>query len=229
MATHPPTGWPFLIAAGPHRDYGIVLAPDFLVADLDYGFLDEAVRPGGEPRTVEVRSRGGRRLTVVSATHTLAPGEAAATHDEHGRPLRLLYGFVCRHPVADPDPADLAATFAVALEAFRRFLDDEYSPAVMAGQPFAVRSAVTRRLEPAGAPARDAAVVGPVRRRAKVGVAILAAAGLALALLLLLLLFLLPRPRTAPPEPCPSASVALGQRPIASAAPAGCTEQTPWR
>jgi hypothetical protein len=56
------TGWPFLVASGRRRDYSTLMAPDFLVGELDYGILDEVVRPTseGDPATVvEVRTRGG--------------------------------------------------------------------------------------------------------------------------------------------------------------------------
>ncbi|WP_345428734.1 hypothetical protein [Actinoallomurus vinaceus] len=40
---------------------------------------------------------------------------ARAPRDRHGRPLRLIYGFVCvDRPAGEPDPADLAAPDAVA-------------------------------------------------------------------------------------------------------------------
>ncbi|GIH03517.1 hypothetical protein Rhe02_15840 [Rhizocola hellebori] len=220
-----PTGWPFLIAAGRHRDYSILLAPEFLVQDLDYGFLDEVVKPGtGQPQVVDVHTRAGRRLTVVSATHPLTPADAAETHDEHGRPMRLLYGFVCVHRIVEPDRADLEAAFAVALDAYRRFLRDEDSPVVTAGQPFTLRSAVIRHPEPVGARAADQAFGARPQWPARVGVPAIAAADgafgarpqwparvgvlaivAAVALTVTLVLWLRPQPGV--PQPCPTVTV----------------------
>ncbi|HEX6683600.1 MAG TPA: hypothetical protein VF062_12435 [Candidatus Limnocylindrales bacterium] len=203
--TPQPAGWPFLIAAGRHRDYSILLAPDFLVEDLDYGFLDGTVKPGnGRPSVVDARTRAGRQLTVVSATHTLTPADAPATHDEHGRPMRLLYGFVCGERIVEPDPVDLAAALAVALDAYRRFLDNEDSPMVMAGQPFALRSAVIRAPRAAAQP----------RRGSRAGVSIAGtAAAVALAVLALVLWL---RPQAEAPGPCPSPTVTAGPAAVAN-------------
>ena len=148
-----PSGWPFLVAAGRRRDYRTLLAPEFLVADLDYGILDQAVRPTPEtgPATVvEVRTARGRPLTIVYATHRLtaadlidpvpgrthpagrpadAPGPDAPgsdPRDEHGRPLRLIYGYATPDGYfPEPAPADLDSARTVALTTYRRFLADE--------------------------------------------------------------------------------------------------------
>ena len=129
-------GWPFLVAAGRRRDYSTLLAPDFLVSTLDYGILDESVRPGVDG-SVEVRTRGGRRLTIVSATRSVG------VRDEHGRPLRMMYGFVCvAGSVPVPAAEDLAAALGVALPAYERFLADEDRVAVEPSAGFPLRSVV---------------------------------------------------------------------------------------
>jgi hypothetical protein len=141
--------WPFLVAAGRRRDYSILLAPDFLVADLDYGILEEIARPSdeGRPTVVAVRTRAGRRLTVVHATHLLTAADlepdgayAASPSDEHGRPLRLIYGFVSHDRVVEPAAADLRTAFGAALVVYRRFLDDEDVIAVAPGHAYLMRS-----------------------------------------------------------------------------------------
>jgi hypothetical protein len=212
--TTPPTGWPFLIAAGRHRDYSILLAPDFLVQDLDYGFLDETVKPGdGQPRVVNVRTQAGRHLTVVSAAHTLTPADATATHDEHGRPMRLLYGFVSGHRIVDSDPADLAAALTIVLHVYRLFLENEDAPVVMAGQPFALRSTVIRQLEPISARTPASAVSDASQRPTRVTVSIV---GAVVATAIALVLWL--RPQTGGGEPCPTPT--LNSTPCATT-PAG--------
>jgi hypothetical protein len=157
-------GWPFLVAPGRRRDYSIVVAPDFLVADLDYGILEQVVRPtaDGEPATViEVRTRHGRRLTVVSATHRLTAADIAGTvgepRDEHGRPLRLVYGFASAQAgIREPAEADLDAAREYALTVYRRFLDHEDRVGVVASHQFPLRSRIVQPPPPA--------VVGMTRR-----------------------------------------------------------------
>lgn len=210
--TWQPTGWPFLIAAGRHRDYSILLAPEFLVQDLDYGFLDGTVKPGdGRPRVVDLRTRAGRHLTVVSTTHTLTSADAAATHDEHGRPLRLLYGFVCGDRIAEPDPADLATALSVALDTYRRFLHNEDSPVVDSGQPFTLHTSVIRQLEPVSARPPVPAVARAPQRRSRVGASIMGTVAALVFSALALVLWL--RPEAETPKPCPSATVVLGPAP----------------
>jgi hypothetical protein len=84
-------------------------------------------------------------MTVVYATHLLAEadlgGSGTGVRDEHGRPLRLIYGFICLDAsVAGPDGADLGYARAAALETYRRFLADEDRLTVEASQPFPLRS-----------------------------------------------------------------------------------------
>jgi hypothetical protein len=169
-------GWPFLVAPGRRRDYSTLMAPDFLVADADYGVLDEAVRPTDSPRAVEVRTRAGRRLTIVHATHLLiaddlGPG-CAPPRDEHNRPLRLIYGYVVPGEwAAQPAEADLRAALGTALDVYRRFLDDEETVVVAAAQPFRLHSP-----GPARPPARVPLPGPPAGRRQVSGTAWIVAA-----------------------------------------------------
>jgi hypothetical protein len=161
MAQTSPTGrgWPFLVAAGRRRDFTAVLAPAFLVTDLDYGVLPEVIgpaTPGDPPRVSHLRTRHGRRLTLVSTTRVLAPGDltdplqrAGGVRDEHGRPLRLVYGFAYPDTVdVQPARADLDAAREPALAAYGRFLADEEGFSVVASQPFPLRSTLTPRPAP---------------------------------------------------------------------------------
>jgi hypothetical protein len=141
-------GWPFLIGAGRRRDYSTLMAPDFLVEALDYGVLDESVRPGSDG-SVEVRTASGRRLTIVSATRPVK-----SVRDEHGRPLRLMYGFVCVDgSVPVPAAEDLATAFSVAWPVYEEFLADEDRLAVEPSAGFPLRSVVVRLTPPALLPA----------------------------------------------------------------------------
>jgi hypothetical protein len=133
------------------------MAPDFLVGELDYGILDEVVRPTseGDPATVvEVRTRGGRDLTVVYATHlltaadiqarqTTARAKIAEPRDEHSRPLRLIYGFVSSDArITQPAEADLHFAWDAALKVYRRFLENENTVGVAPARSFALHSRV---------------------------------------------------------------------------------------
>ncbi len=222
------TGWPFLVAAGRRRDYSTLLAPDFLIADLDYGILDEVVRPTSEagPATVvEVRTRGGRRLTIVYATHLLTtadlPARASGVRDEHGRPLRLIYGFAALDTwIPAPAQDDLDAARDAALAVYRRFLGDEERFAVVPSRPFPLRSAVRAMLA-----APEPVSSHPPRRALWLGGAALAA-GLAVAAAVSG--FGQHAPAIAPVS-CPTAGPSLiavpsaGVAPPASAAPSAST------
>lgn len=153
-------GWPFLVASGRRRDYSILLAPAFLVAESDYGVLEEALTPGSEeepPNAVQVSTRKGRSLTLVYATHLLTAGDlarpenatAAEPRDEYNRPLRLMYGFVVPNAlVREPASADLGIARDSALEVYRHFLDDEEAFTVVSSQPFPLQSAMADRPSP---------------------------------------------------------------------------------
>jgi hypothetical protein len=148
-------GWPFLIAAGRRRDYVTLLAPGFLVAELDHGVLERVLRPDAGPEraaVVTARSGRGRPLVVVHATHLLTTtdldGDGDA-RDEHGRPLRLIYGFTVPDvSTVEPDEADLRRAWERALAAYRSFLLDEERASVVGSAPFRLRSAVGTPVPP---------------------------------------------------------------------------------
>jgi hypothetical protein len=173
----PVAGWPFLIAPGRRRDYSTLIAPDFLVETLDYGVLNQAVRPSADarPAVIGVRTGVGRELTVVYATHLLtaadlitgpAPamrsvGEGPSPRDEHNRPMRLVYGFVLADGwISQPATADLDQVLATVLDTYRGFLSHEDGAGVVGSRPFPVRSVVRPRDHTQGTvapPARPAA------------------------------------------------------------------------
>jgi hypothetical protein len=209
VGTPTPVGWPFLVAAGRRRDYTILLAPDFLVADLDHGVLERVTGPDGEdgrPTTVDTRTGQGRRLSVVYATHRLTAadlGDSAAggadDRDEHGRPLRLIYGYATRDGrVVEPAAADLARAREEALRAYRSFLADEEGASVAGTAPFRLTSTVA-------VPETSAEPV-PAGTSRRVGVltALVAAVVLVLVAVGATLLARGPARPTQPPVPCAS-------------------------
>jgi hypothetical protein len=215
----PATGWPFLVAPGRRRDYTILLAPQFLVDEVDYGFLDRAVRPDAEsgPATVTgARTRAGRELTLVYATHRLTAADTGSpdVRDEHGRPLRLIYGFATvPSSIPDPDRADLACARETALRTYRRFLADEDTLTVAGSSAFPLLSHVDGPPPPAaGTPSgRRIARLDPLRLVMVVTVVALALLGV---------LSGLSRCSTAPvpATPCPTASAPTAS-PTPSCAP----------
>src|SRR5262245_2297443 len=202
-------GWPFLIAAGRHRDYRTLLAPDFLVAELDYGMLDISARPAPEtdpPKVVDVTTAGGRSLTLVYVTRVLSAadlggaegvGSAAAVRDEHNRPLRLIYGFVtARMAILAPATADLELALATALDVYRRYLDNEDSTDVLPSSAFPLRS---EAISPPPVPTHRAVRTAvPGRMDPRVAVAAASACVAVVAAVVVLW------PRSPGPQPCPT-------------------------
>jgi hypothetical protein len=195
-----PSGWPFLIARGRRRGYTVLLSPGFLIADRDYGFLEDVVGPvrdGAPWRTTTVTTPRGRRLCVVWSDYPAEAGEQADLRDEHSRPLRLLGGFLCTEAsVAEPSISDIDAARVAALDTYGRFLADEERFTVEESAPFAIRSApmplATPRRQPAPVTRR------PVRRVD----AVLAAVGLAFAALVVVVVILVGSSSGRTPAPC---------------------------
>lgn len=74
------SGWPFLVARGRRRGYSTLLAPSFLIAEGDYGVLEEAVTPTAEPghaEVIRVATRADRALSVAYATHVVTAADLA--------------------------------------------------------------------------------------------------------------------------------------------------------
>ncbi|GAA1655318.1 hypothetical protein GCM10009733_060950 [Nonomuraea maheshkhaliensis] len=141
----PAHGWPFLIARGHHAGYRTLLAPAPLLADGDHTVLADHLEPAAVPgrlAVTDLTTPTGRRITVVHTTHPVSGadlGHTTAPRDEHGRPLHLLYGFVCPRAVT-PDEADLRTALTTALATYQTFLDNENGFATQAAKPFPLRS-----------------------------------------------------------------------------------------
>ncbi|MEV5494761.1 hypothetical protein AB0M50_05105 [Nonomuraea fuscirosea] len=142
-------GWPFLIARGHRAGYRTLLAPAPLLAVGDHTVLADHVEPGAvpdRPGVVELTTPSGRPISVVHATHQVSAADlrqADAPRDEHGRPLHLLYGFVCPHArTVTPAEADLRTALTTALAVYRTFLANENGFATEAAKPFLLRSTV---------------------------------------------------------------------------------------
>ncbi len=155
-------GWTFLVARGRRKGYRSVLVPDFLTESNEYGILGETVGgdfpPSGSPRIESVSAPVAGVITLVYQTCRLtyadldeerSPENSTASNhatddlitDEHGRPLDLLYGFVCRAPrIRETNEADLIAARTEALHVYRRFLADETGFTLELSKPFVLRS-----------------------------------------------------------------------------------------
>lgn len=140
-------GWPFLIARGRQRGYSVLLAPRFLLAEGDYGFLEQATGAVRESAPVQAGvaiSQRGRRLGLVWSEHRVTAEDLSDTedpYDEHSRPLLLLYGFVCADTaVSAPHGAGLDHARRVALDTYRQFLTDENGFTTQPSAPFDTRS-----------------------------------------------------------------------------------------
>lgn len=188
-------GWPFLIGRGHRAGYRTLLAPAPLLAVGDHTVLADHVEPGAapdRPGVIELKTPSGRPISVVHATHQVSAadlGQTDAPRDEHGRPLHLLYGFVCpRARTIRPDEADLRTALITALAVYRTFLANENGFATEAAKPFPLRSALD--------------TTTPGRHRAVARIAVAAAL---LAVLLLALRWV-----GLPDDPAPSGPVPTG-------------------
>jgi hypothetical protein len=235
VATSTPVGWPFLVAPGRRRDYTILLAPGFLVADLDHGVLERVTRPDGgddRPTTVDTSTGRGRRLSVVYATHLLTAADldrgdpdggvpdGAGARDEHGRPLRLIYGYATRDGrVVEPASADLGRAREEALRAYRSFLADEEGAAVAGTGPFRLASTVEASV-PVGTGSSD--VPAGTGRRVGVLAALVGAVVLVLVAVGATLLARGPAQPAGPPARCPSVAGALPGLPASGPASPSC-------
>ncbi|MCT9935111.1 hypothetical protein N5079_33410 [Planotetraspora sp. A-T 1434] len=228
--------WPFLVARGRYRGYRTLLAPDFLVAERDYGILDDTVVPStneDQANVIGVTTRAGRPLTVVHGTHLVTsadiaePGTEPADHaprDQHSRPLQLIYGFVCVDgPISEPHDDDLRICRDTALATYRRFLKDEDAFTVEPAGKFLLRSPVIRRASPPPRqpPQLFAAVGhdGPRPVPAGLGRLLLLTAALAIVAILAVVWLLPPKPHTDCPSTAGPASHTLRHQPPGSTAP----------
>lgn len=211
--------WPFLVARGRDRGYSVLLAPDVLVADGDYGFLEEQAVPSHTDavHVADGRSMRGRRVCLVWTEQMVSAadvGTGETPRDAHSRPLRLLLGFLCMGPtVATPAAADLDAARSAALSTYRRFLADEDRFTAESSAPFPMRSTLT-----AATAVRGEAAPGRKRFTAP---AVFAAVAVAAAVVVAVLMAWPSQPSREPLPPC-GTSVA----PTPSTAPTNCTITT---
>jgi hypothetical protein len=151
VSDHPVHGWAFLVARGRRKGYQSLLVPDFLVQSNEYGVLGQAASgdfpPEGAPRFSRINGLAAGDVTVAYLTQRLTPADldgspaGGSVTDEFGRPLDLLYGFVCRGAdIIDLQQADFAAARAEALRTYQRFLADESGFMVESSRPFVLRS-----------------------------------------------------------------------------------------
>jgi hypothetical protein len=169
-------GWPFLVGRGRRAGHRVLLAPDFLVTEHDHGILEAS-----SVYTTELTSSAGRRLAVRCSTHQVSAEDVAAAgqpRDEHGRPLRLIYGVVATG--VEPVNADLRVALESALDTYRRFLRREDDFEVVPSQAFPL-TAPARRSMVDSAPAAV-----PGRRPGPRSVALLSGAALAAVLVIAL-------------------------------------------
>lgn len=160
--------WPFLIARGRQRGYSVLLAPHFLLAEGDYGFLEEATGPVPQAQPVRVgaaTSQRGRRFGLVWSEHLVTAADVGGTadpRDEHSRPLRLLYGVLSADTAINASAgADLDHARRAALDTYRRFLTDEHHFTTEPSNPLDARAA-----EPSASFAPTAERAAPVDARA---------------------------------------------------------------
>jgi len=196
-----PMGWAFLVARGRRYGHRTQLVPGVL-RDLGVsGVIEDTVDDAGPGPVVRYVPTPQGQVAIVARTHQLQPGDLddAAVLDDHGRPLELIYGFVCLNAtVAAPDGADLHAAFHQALAVYRRFLADESGFVPERSEPYPLRSVVQPL--PAGRPAAVAGTGGPPGSGTARPLVLLGAGGVVAAVVIALLLIVpaLRRP-SAPP------------------------------
>jgi hypothetical protein len=190
--------WSFLVARGRHRGYRTLLAPGFLTERRLHGLLSDSANgermDASRAREVEVEGPEVGALTLVYRSEQVTEaeigdgGEHDLATDEHGRPLEILYGIVCRGRLRGRvDDDDLGSARREALESYRRFLAEEDGFGVDDSNAFALRG-VTPAPEaplppPAPAPARrDRLVSHGSHRRIAAAAVVVALAALAVAI-----------------------------------------------
>ena len=201
-------GWPFLVSAGLVRDYTVLVAPDFLVADGEQGLLGIAggAVDGGPIESRTVRTSSGRLLALSYAARLLTSEDWSGTvADEFGRPLRLVVGVVTDRSRATDPTRDLARAEEVVLPAYRRFRADESAYRIEPSHREPMRSLGLREPEGLPAPVPVPYAAMPDRRRKRPVVSpVLLVFGVVVALMLVLLLLFRPWATSGGCVPAPS-------------------------
>lgn len=121
-------GWPFLVARTHATGYRLLLVPEVLATEHAY-LIERSVAPGDDVAGPAVRTvaAGPATLSLVYRTHQVttadldpAGGAGPPVLDEHGRPIVMVYGFLCAGRVEPVAEGDLAVARARALDAYRR-------------------------------------------------------------------------------------------------------------
>jgi hypothetical protein len=173
--------WPFLVARGRRRGYSALLVPGFL---REHGFLEATATPLDD---VPSRAAATPYGVLVWAEHPVTEAQAhGEPRDEYGRPLVLLYGFLC--PDGEPVTVTVALTRTrtAALAVYDRFLGGEESFRTERSEAFAIDVAEVPEIPEAEAVVRPRAMwsgpqvsppVRPVRGLAWAGAGLLVVAG----------------------------------------------------
>jgi hypothetical protein len=123
-----PVGWAFLVARTPIDGYRLMLGP---AEPARRGLIVRHARPdaGADRATVELVHDGATTLSLTSRTHRLTTADLEPSAngselvlDEHGRPIDVVYGFVCLGVVREPTEVDLRTARRQAFAAYRQVL-----------------------------------------------------------------------------------------------------------
>jgi hypothetical protein len=198
------SGWAFLVARGRRQGHRARLVPGVLKELGVSGVVEELAGALGEPTAGPVLRQvplPDRRMTIAYQTHRIRPEDlaepAGPVRDEHGRPLDIIYGFICLDGMIEPlNDADLRTALQQALASYRAFLDDESSFVTQTSLAFPLRSGVIP-FAPGVVPFAPAAVVegtGPPPRPFPVRIAVVVGAVAVLAAAVGAVLALVPGP-----------------------------------
>jgi hypothetical protein len=159
-------GWSFLVARGRREGYRSLLVPEFLAQSNEIGVISQSAGDApvdGTPRISRAGYHAGeltlayrtQRLTAADLQDNLHRPDGSPPVDQFGRPLDLLYGFVCRDAaVSQVDEADLDVARTEALQTYRRFLAAESGFIPETSTPFPLTS-ITIPVTPEPTTARE--------------------------------------------------------------------------
>lgn len=176
-------GWAFLVGRGRTEGYRTLLAPDFLIADRQFGILAQKVvgdvPPEGPPKLARAALPGGE-LTIVFRTLRVTEGllesmvansgegsaePDALVTDQEGRPLDLSFGFATFATLdARPDERDLDMAREQALASYRRFIVGEAAYTIEPSRAFTLRAPSPPKPESRPVPAAGGYPGPPVSR-----------------------------------------------------------------
>lgn len=152
--------WPFLIGRGVTTGNRLLLVPDYLNGDAVELLDNVSAPPAGSERSVSVVDVGGATVVhearLVDCGDLIAGGDRTGDEllrDEHGRPIRVLYGFVVPDgEVEDIDHDDLARSWDHAVDVYRCFHGNESGFEVQRSRPIPAHSIIGERTPVVPAP-----------------------------------------------------------------------------